>query len=142
MESVPIFPAFNILVDSSRNSQKFRCEFGNFSIGAHVWAIGRLAKPSIALKETSIFSIIIMSLPVRSRNNIVDSKSSKLQIYWIKNLYDALFTSVFGSEKNILANIFVVGLTLAQNLMTLSGVSKSLTVLRYFEVFVQVQTMR
>ena len=80
---------------------------------SHVWAIGRLAKPSIALKEISIFSIIIMSLPVRSRNNIIDSKSSKLQIYCIKNLYDALFPSVFESEKNILANIFVVGLTLA-----------------------------
>ena len=36
MESVPIFPAFNILVDSSRNSQKFRCEFGNFNIGTDV----------------------------------------------------------------------------------------------------------
>ena len=112
MESVPIFPAFNILANSTRSSQKFRYEFGNSNIDAHVWEISRLAKPSIALKETSIFSIIIMSLTVRSRNNIVGSKSSKLQIYCTKNLYDALFPSVFGSEKNTLANIFVVGLTL------------------------------
>ena len=78
MELVPIFPAFNILVNSSQSSEKLRYEFGNSNIAAHVWAIGRLAKPSIALKETSIFLIIIMSLTVRNCNNIVDSKSSKL----------------------------------------------------------------
>ena len=98
MESVPIFPAFNILVNSSQSSQKLRYEFGNSNIGAHVWAIGRLTKPSIALKETSIFSIIIMSQPVTNRNNFIDSKSSKLQIYCIKNLYDALSPSVFEPE--------------------------------------------
>ena len=113
MELVPIFPAFNILVNSSQSSQKLRYEFGNSNIGAHVWAIGRLTKPSIALKETSIFSIIIMSLIVRNRNNIVDSKSSKLRINCIKNLYDALSPSLFGSEQNSLANLFVVGWTLA-----------------------------
>ena len=98
MESVPIFPAFNILANSTRSSQKFRYEFGNSNIDAHVWEISRLAKPSIALKETSIFSIIIMSQPVTNRNNFIDSKSSKLQIYCIKNLYDALSPSVFEPE--------------------------------------------
>ena len=78
MESFPIFSAFNILVNSSRSSQKFRYEFGNSNIAAQVWIIGRLAKPSIAYKDISIFSIIIMSLPVRNHNNPVDSKSSKL----------------------------------------------------------------
>ena len=98
MESVPIFPAFNILVNSSRSSQKFRYEFGNFNNGAHVWAIGRLPKPSVALKDTSILSVIIMSLPVRNRNNFVDSKSLKLPIYCVQNLYDALSPSLFRLE--------------------------------------------
>ena len=86
MESVPIFPAFNILVNSSQSSQNFRYEFGHSNIGAHIWVIGRLAKPFIALKEASIFSIIIMALPVKNRNNLIDSKSSKLRIYYIKNI--------------------------------------------------------
>ena len=99
MESFPIFSAFNILVNSSRSSQKFRYEFGNSNIGAQVWIIGRLAKPSIAFKDISIFSIIIMSLPVRNHNNlVVDSKSSKLRIYYIKSQHDALSHSLFGSE--------------------------------------------
>ena len=62
--------------------------------------------------KTSIFSIIIMPLLVRNHKNFVDSKSPKLRIYCIKNLYDALSLSVFGSEKNSLANLFVVVLTL------------------------------
>ena len=92
MESVPIFPAFNILVNSSQSSQNFRYEFGHSNTGAHIWVIGRLAKPFIALKEASIFSIIIMSLPVKNRNNLIDSKSSKLRIYYIKNIkiYNAI----------------------------------------------------
>ena len=100
MALFPIFPAFKTLVNSSWSSQKFWYQFGNSNIRAHVWAIGLVAKPSIALKETSVFSIIIMSLPVRNRKNFVDSKSPKLRIYCIKNLYDALSLSVFGSEKN------------------------------------------
>ena len=55
MESVPIFSAFNILVNASRSSQKFRYDFGNSNIGAHLWSIGRLAKPSIALKKPLYF---------------------------------------------------------------------------------------
>ena len=77
---------------------KFRYEFGNSNIGAQVWIIGRLAKPSIAYKDISIFSIIIMSLPVGNHNNLVDSKSSKLRIYYIKSQHDALSPSLSGSE--------------------------------------------
>ena len=93
------FLAFIIFVNSSQSSQKFLYEFGNANIGKHVREIGCFAEPFIGLKDTSIFLIIIMLLPIRNCNNFVDSKSSTFRIYCIKDICDTLSPYRFNQNK-------------------------------------------